>query len=59
MSAMLWFQNVPFGCRFFKRFSLVDKQSYDVKQSCKPSDYKNDMKRFDVLETHCQNFGLN
>jgi hypothetical protein len=36
---------------------MVDKQAYNVKQTCKPGDDKYDMKRFDVGKIcHAINF---
>jgi hypothetical protein len=36
---------------------MVDKQAYNVKQTCKPGDDKYDMKRFDVGKVcHAINF---
>src|SRR5690606_26331923 len=55
----LGLEDVSLRIGLLECLGLVDEKSDDVKKPCKPGDYEDDVKCFDVLETHCQNFGLN
>lgn len=51
-NAVLVHEDGTRGFSLFGRFCMINKQAKDVEQSCKPSNYKDDVERFNDAVIH-------